>query len=69
MRLISILDLEDPPAQQLSYSLTKTLFRVSDTMANFESHAERVFVEHLEKCHAAFSSSIDRQGSEFGVQK
>jgi hypothetical protein len=62
MHLITILDLEDPPARQLGYSLTQTLFRVSAAVVSLEGQAQEIFVQHLEKCRFALSNSIERQG-------
>jgi hypothetical protein len=56
------IDLEDPPSRQLAYSLTKTLIRISTTLPILEKQAESVFLDHLEKVGAAFSSAIARQG-------
>jgi hypothetical protein len=61
-RLISGVDLEDTPIRQLSYSLTKTLFRISSAAPVLEVKAQEALLELLEKIRSAFSNSLQHQG-------
>ena len=61
-RLIVVIDLEDPPSRQLSYSLAKMLFRVSAMIPVLENKAQQAFLDHLEKVRTSFTNSITNQG-------
>jgi hypothetical protein len=61
--LIMCAELEDAPSQQLGYSLTRMLFQISERVPKFETKAQQVFVDHLEKIGKAFSRSVSGQGN------
>jgi hypothetical protein len=60
--MLILSELEDAPSQQLSYNLTKTLFRIALAMPAFESKAQQVFMDYLDKIGTVFATSINRQG-------
>jgi hypothetical protein len=60
--LTVVLDLEDPPIRQLSYSLTKTLFRIPEAIPSLEPKAQGTFLDLLQKIHSAFTNATETQG-------
>ena len=55
-------DLDDHPSRQLSYSLTKTLFKISSTIIKFEDACQNSFLDFLSKVRQALDNSIIDRG-------
>jgi len=60
---LTVVDSEDPPVRQLSYSLTKTLFKISAILPTLEIKAQEAFLDLLGKIRCAFHSATSTQGS------